>query len=235
MVNTSIIPQNVDLKDLSLIAGFHGIGATGYVSIKYLIDQLKPEKVASVDTDAIFPVSSNSSGHLVTPYQIYKHNKLAILRAEISPSRKSELLFLRQLCDLLLDKKIKELILIGGLDSAFKADDSMVRYVHTSSFTPNQNFDNLKLLEDDRIIVGPVALMLNYMEMKKFPTYALLPFASAERVDYNAAAEALKIVSHEKSLDLDFDPLLSEDKKEFPIEEKEDEHTTNKGNENIYT
>ena len=44
-----------------------------------------------------------------------------------------------------------------------------------------------------------------------------------------------KIVSHEKSLDLDFDPLLSEDKKEFPIEEKEDEHTTNKGNENIYT
>ena len=166
MVNTSIIPQNVDLKDLSLIAGFHGIGATGYVSIKYLIDQLKPEKVASVDTDAIFPVSSNSSGQLVTPYQIYKHNKLAILRAEISPSRKSELLFLRQLCDLLLDKKIKELILIGGLDSAFKTDDSMVRYVHTSSFTPNQNFDNLKLLEDDRIIVGPVALMLNYMEMK---------------------------------------------------------------------
>ena len=76
---------------------------------------------------------------------------------------------------------------------------------------------------------------MNYMEMKKFPTYALLPFASAERVDYNAAAEALKIVSHEKSLDLDFDPLLSEDKKEFPIEEKEDEHTTNKGNENIYT
>ena len=44
-----------------------------------------------------------------------------------------------------------------------------------------------------------------------------------------------KIVSHENSLDLDFDPLLSEDKKEFPLEEQEDEHNTNKGNENIYT
>lgn len=235
MVNTNIIPQNVDLKDLSLIAGFHGIGATGYVSIKYLIDQLKPEQIASIDTDAIFPVSSNSAGTLVTPYQIYKHNKLAILRAEISPSRKSELLFLRQLCDLLLDKKIKELILIGGLDSAFKTDDSMIRYVKTSSFTPSQNFNNFKLLEDDRIIVGPVALMLNYMEIKKFPAYALLPFASPERVDYNAAADVLKIISQIHSLDIDLDPLLSEGKKEFQIEEQENEHSIQKGNENIYT
>ena len=40
-----IISENTSLEKNTLITGFHGIGTTGFIAIKYLINQLDAKKL----------------------------------------------------------------------------------------------------------------------------------------------------------------------------------------------
>ena len=53
---------------------------------------------------------------------------------------------------------------MGGLDAQLKKDDSNFRYVKTSSYELPASLVDSTPLEDERIIIGPVAQMLNFME-----------------------------------------------------------------------
>ena len=234
VTEAEIIPANIRFDGLSLITGFHGIGATGYGTVKYLLQQLKPERVAFLDTDALTPVATTSSGRITTPFEIYRHQDIAILKAEVSPSRGDEISFLRDVCRIIIATGFKELALIGGLDSSLKGEDGAFRYVKTSNFEPRGLLKDSKILEDDRIIVGPVASMLNYMEIRNFPAFAILPYASPSRVDPRASADALKIISGLYGFEIDVDPLIR-GAEEMESQTAIEETRTRSGADSIYT
>ena len=156
------------------------------------------------------PISSINSGKIITPFEIYKKDNVAFLRVAVPPLQGNELVFLRNVCEIILEKNFKELILLGGLDAQLKKDDSNFRYVKTSSYKLPKSLSDSTPLEDERIIIGPVAQMLNFMEVRNFPTLGLLPFATSIRLDPRAASEAVKILSNIFNLEVEVDTLIEQ-------------------------
>jgi len=52
--------------------------------------------------------------------------------------------------------------------------------------------------------------MLNFMEVRNFPTLGLLPFATSIRLDPRAASEAVKILSNIFNLEVEVDTLVEQ-------------------------
>ncbi|MBH59041.1 MAG: hypothetical protein CMO19_01315 [Thaumarchaeota archaeon] len=210
MISAKLFPEDLDVNGLSLITGFHGIGSTGFLALNHLINTLKPDRIGVFETDYLSPISSINSGKIITPFEIYKKDNIAFLRVAVPPLQGNEIVFLRNVCEIILEKNFKELILLGGLDAQLKKDDSNFRYVKTSSYKLPESLSDSKPLEDERIIIGPVAQMLNFMEVRNFPTLGLLPFATSIRLDPRAASEAVKILSNIFNLDVEVDTLVEQ-------------------------
>ena len=210
MISAKLFPEDLDVNGLSLITGFHGIGSTGFLALNHLINTLKPDRIGVFETDYLSPISTINSGKIITPFEIYKKDNIAFLRVAVPPLQGNEIVFLRNVCEIILEKNFKELILLGGLDAQLKKDDSNFRYVKTSSYKLPKYLSDSTPLEDERVIIGPVAQMLNFMEVRNFPTLGLLPFATSIRLDPRAASEAVKILSNIFNLEVEVDTLVEQ-------------------------
>ena len=82
-----IVPQGSRLDGTSLIAGFHGIGATGYWTVKFLVTELKAQRKCFIDYEHSPAVASQAEGRIATPYEVYSAGSLSLLKAEVSPVR----------------------------------------------------------------------------------------------------------------------------------------------------
>ena len=203
-----IIPNSENFKGLSIITGFHGIGAAGYWTVKYLVQELKAYRIAIIDSDAPTPMASNNNGKLVSPFEFYRKGDIIFFKVEAPLYKDEDMIFFKELSDFIINAGFKEAALIGGLDSRLRLDSSTYRLVKTSAYKPDNNLKNSTFLEDGQIIVGPLAVMLNRFEAKNFPAYSLLSYASAERVDPRAAVSALDVLSGHYGFKIDTAPLL---------------------------
>lgn len=203
-----VIPSSAKFENTVLITGFHGIGYAGYWTVKYLIQNLGAKRVAFADSEAISPVASTNQGKLVTPYEFYQAKDLSFFKVEVPPYRGAEVEFFRNFSSWVAKSKFREVVLIGGLDASLRTDDSAFRLVHTSAYTPNEYLKSAKILEDEQIIVGPVAIMMNYFEAHDFPAYAILSYSSTERVDPRAAMSSIEILSKNYGFKVDVEQLL---------------------------
>ena len=203
-----VIPKESRFDGCTLIAGFHGIGATGYWSVKYMIQQLKAERAAFIDSDYIAPVAAVQGGKLTTPHELARKGDLVFLKIDVPLYRDFEVRFYRELARWVVGAGFKEVALIGGLDASLKVDDSSHRVVFTSSFEPKGKLSDSAVLEDDHVIVGPVAILLNYFEAMKFPAYAVLSYASTERADPRAASSAIALLSDTYGFSIDTTALV---------------------------
>jgi uncharacterized protein len=208
MPSLRTFPEGTNLSSLVLITGFHGIGATGYWSVKYLIQELKAKRLCYIDSEHAPSISSTVGGEISTPYEIYVKDNLALLKADVPPLRENESRFFRDLSDWILGSGAKEVVLIGGLDESLRSDDSRYRLVMTKAMTERGVIGDEKLLEEGRMIVGPVALLLNSFEMHRFPAYALLAYSNTERVDPRAAATAVEFLSKKYGFSVSTDSLI---------------------------
>ena len=203
-----VIPEGSKLEGTSLIAGFHGIGATGYWTVKFLITELKAERKCFIDYEHAPAVASQVEGRVATPYEVYQAGNLSLLKAEISPVRDRENEFYRQLADWIMGSGVKEVALVGGLDESLRNDDSRYKVAMTSAFLSQGGLPNEPLFEEDRMIVGPVASLLNTFEMHSFPALAVLAYSNTERVDPRAAASAVDFLSRRYGFKANTSPLI---------------------------
>ncbi|MFQ6135057.1 MAG: PAC2 family protein, partial [Nitrososphaerales archaeon] len=124
MMVLKIIPEYISFKGLSLITGFHGIGATGYWTVKYLIQKVGAERVAFVDSEITPPITSNEDGRLATPYEIFRKRDMVFFKVEAPPYKSEDMYFFKEFSDFVVEAGFKEAALIGGLDSRLKVDKS---------------------------------------------------------------------------------------------------------------
>ena len=228
-------PKAAKFNGKTLITGFHGIGATGYWAVKYLIEKLETNRIACIDSDHVAAVSTCYNGHLVTPCELYEHKSMVFLRAVTPPEKVAEVTFFREISEWIANSGFKEVVLIGGLDLTLKDDESTFRIVHTSKWKPRSKLEDAQKLQDDRLIVGPVAILLNYFEMTEFPALAILSYAAAERVDPRGAANALEALSKYLKFDIDVKPLIK-GAEEMESQISKNEGTRERGfSEHIYT
>jgi uncharacterized protein len=203
-----VIPEGSRLDGTSLIAGFHGIGATGYWTVKFLINELKAKRFCFIDYENSPAVSSQADGRIATPYEVYKVGELSLLKAEVSPIREKENEFYRGLADWIMGSGVKEVALVGGLDESLKNDDHKYKVAMTSAFASKGGLPSEPVFEEDRMIVGPVASLLNSFEMYSFPAVAVLAYSNTERVDPRAAASAVDFLSRRYGFTADTGPLI---------------------------
>ncbi|MHB1867358.1 MAG: proteasome assembly chaperone family protein [Nitrososphaerales archaeon] len=203
-----VIPSSAKFENTVLITGFHGIGYAGYWTVKYLIQKLEAKRVAFVDSESVSPVASTNQGKLVTPYEFYQANDITFFKVEVPPYRGAEIEFFRNFSRWVTESKFKEVVLIGGLDASLRTDESAFRLVYTNAYKPNENLKDAKILEDEQIIVGPVAIMMNYFEAHDFPAYAILAYSSTDRVDPRAAVSSIEILSKCYGFKVDVEPLM---------------------------
>ncbi len=208
MTTFRVIPASARFDNTVLLTGFHGIGYAGYWTIKYLIQKLEARRIAFADSESVSPVCSTNEGRLVTPYEFYQKNDVSLFKVEVPPYRGAEIEFYRNLSDWITKANFREVALIGGLDASLRTDDSSFRLVHTSSYKPGKYLKDAKLLEDEQIIVGPVAIMLNYFEAHDYPAYAILSYSTTDRIDPRAAVASIDILSKCYGFTIDLDPLL---------------------------
>jgi uncharacterized protein len=203
-----VIPQGSRLDGTSLIAGFHGIGATGYWTVKFLITELKAKRKCFIDYDYAPAVATQMDGRIATPYEIYIAGDLSMLKAEVSPVRERENEFYRQLAEWIMGSGVKEVALVGGLDEALRNDENRYKIAMTSAYAASGSLSSEPIFEEDRMIVGPVASLLNTFEMNSFPALAVLAYSNTERVDPRAAASAVEFLSRKYGFVANTGPLI---------------------------
>jgi uncharacterized protein len=203
-----VLPAGKKLKAKTLIAGFHGIGATGYWAVKFLIDEVKAKRVFYIDSEFAPAVSSTLNKSISTPYEVFAAGNLAFLKADVPPLRENENRFFRELGQWILESGVQEVALIGGLDDSLRTDDSKYRIVLTDAMTKRGELKDETVLEDGKMIVGPVALLLNNLQMHEFPAYALLAYSNTDRVDPRAAASAAEFIAKRYKLKVVTKPLI---------------------------
>ena len=203
-----VVPEGSRLEGLSLIAGFHGIGATGYWTVKFLITELKARRKCFIDYEYSPAVSSQIDGRVSTPYEVFVTGNLSLFKAEVSPARERENEFYRQLADWIMGSGVKEVALVGGLDEGLRNDGNRYKVAMTSAFNSLGGLPSEPLFEEDRMIVGPVASLLNTFEMNSFPAFAVLAYSNTERVDPRAAASAVEFLSKRYGFTANTAPLI---------------------------
>lgn len=203
-----VLPEGARLDGATLIAGFHGIGATGYWTVKFLVTELKAERKCFIDYEHAPAVSSQSNGRISTPYEVFSAKDISLLKAEVSPIRERENEFYRELAGWVMVSGVKEVVLVGGLDEALKSDDDSYKLAMTSAYVAKGGLPGEPLLEEDKMIVGPVASLLNVFEMNNFPAYAVLAYSSTERVDPRAAAVATEFLAKRYGFTVNTAPLI---------------------------
>ena len=203
-----IIPSDVDLSGKAMIAGFHGIGAAGYWTVKFLITELKAERKCFIDYEHAPAVASQAEGRISTPYEVFVAGDLALLKAEVSPVREKENEFYRLLADWAMASGVREVALVGGLDEGLRNDPRPYKVAMTSSLLAKGGLPGEPLFEEDRMIVGPVASLMNSFEMNSFPAFAVLAYSNTDRVDPRAAASAVDFLSRRYGFKANTEPLI---------------------------
>jgi uncharacterized protein len=202
--------KKINLKNSILITGFHGLGATGYITVKHIITSLNPELIGYIFTDLMPPFVCMDESKISLPFEIYKYNEYVFVLTNVPPHSRERNSFSRALAEWAIKEKFKGAYLIGGLDNRLKtSENDKIRCVITSSFKDIDKI-GIPILEKGLFVVGPLAIMLSYFEINNFPAIALLPYANPARPDPMAAAIAIEFLNKITGLAIDTSQLISD-------------------------
>ncbi len=203
----NLLVRTSNLRNCTLITGFHGVGETGYISVSYLVHTLKAERIGFVDVAHPPPFIATSEEGLITPFEVYKAGKVILVKLEFSPHRSEEAEFAKTLAHWAMNNKFRDAVLIGGLDATLQSGSDGVRIVPTRTFPLKSRKMKHPSLEAGLFVYGPLAVMLGEFEKRSFPAVAVLPYASADHADPKAAATAIKSISKAYGLKVDVKDL----------------------------
>lgn len=203
----NLISKEKSFRGCTFITGFHGIGETGYIAVSYLVHTLNASRIGFIDVAKPPPFITASEFGLTTPFEIYKQGKIVILKLEFPPHKSEETQMLKTISSWIVEKKFKEAVLIGGLDSTFKGDDSDLKIVPTSAYLTKPKRMKKPILDKGLFVFGPLAVLLGEFEVHNFPAIAVLPYAESNRADPGAAANAIKTISKMCKIKVDIKDL----------------------------
>jgi len=206
-----IINDKKGFKDSTLITGFHGIGTTGFIAIKYIINQIEAERVGTIISNQLPPFITTKNGKISLPFEIFQKEKNTMLIPHFQPYRNEHRSFSEKIVEWTIESQFEKAILIGGLDARLKkSDGDKIRIIATSAFLDKYQNESLPILEDGLFVTGPLALILTFYEINNFPAIGLLPYAESSRVDPLAASQAIMKINELTSLNVNTTKLIQD-------------------------
>ncbi len=183
----------------TLITGFYGVGKCGYIAVNHLVKILNAKRAGVILTKELPPFISVKGENLVFPFEIYvaKTNsgeKLTLLLPSFEPYKTEQQAFAKAVVEWSKEVNIDEIILIGGLDSRLKKDDTIGRALWTQAYKEQGKDTLLPKFEEGLYLTGPLALLIMFSELQNVPALGLLTYAERSRPDPIAAANAIKLL-----------------------------------------
>jgi len=191
------------------VAGFHGVGYVGFLTVQHLVKILGAKRIGFVVMDRVPPFVRTRENGIATPYELYTAGELVILLTNVPVPHESMKDFCEAVAKWVCNQGFKEAALVGGLDSKTKKNDEKVglRVAATRRFLEHKRLEE-PLLEEEYYIVGPLAYLLMFFEICNFPALAVLPYASVEYPDPRAATVAIEFFNRYYGLNVNVDELV---------------------------
>lgn len=198
-----------EIKGKTLITGFHGIGMVGFIAIDYLIKKLGAEKIGWIHKEYLPCVVFSTDNGLEMPIEFYKFKDLVFMKINLVLEKKVLGKFLKELFTEIKKNKPKKLLIIGGLATSKKNI-----YGVANSFSDELLKElKLKRFPKDITVFGPMAGTLIESERLKLPAVCILPNASPNLPDPEAASRAITKLSKYLNFKVNVSDLKKEAKK----------------------
>jgi uncharacterized protein len=215
-----IFVENPKILDqcTSFIAGYHGLGEIGYITVSHMIDDLKLKRIATIMSSGAPPFISVQNNQLKLPFEIYGKEEydFAVFIPHLQPYRHVQIEFSEKLSEWILrQKKLENAYFIGGVDVRLKSSDSNIQFIPTRKFLdypslPEKVNSEIKenLLDAGLFVAGPLAIMLGYLDMSMFPAVGLLAYAQRDRPDPLGAVAAIKKINEILNINVNTEVLV---------------------------
>jgi uncharacterized protein len=202
--------KNVNLKGFTLIEGFPGLGLSGTIGAKYIVEKMKFEQIGYIDSRVFMPIIRIQNGIPMHPVRLYadKKSKTAIVLAEQIIPNEIASIVAREVVEWVKSKGIKMVVSTSGINTpdatsvyAFASDEKSKEII---------NKKKIKLIETG-ITSGVTSMLMLYLKDNKITAFCLLGNTKSS-ADYRAAAEMVKTICSLTPLKVDIKPLLKEAK-----------------------
>ncbi|AEM37969.1 hypothetical protein Pyrfu_0097 [Pyrolobus fumarii 1A] len=195
-------------RDGVLITGFRGFGAVGYITTTHLVEKLRLQRLGYIVTRYMPEfVTRGADGGIVAPFEIYgsvERRLLVLVNHDVPVERERDayaeavVLFAKKM-------GVSRGVFIGGFDARFRRGEERFRWLASGGY---QGEFSEPTIDKDLFVVGPLALLILYSEIHRFPAVTILPYTETARPDPAAAAVAVEVVARLLNLEVDVSELL---------------------------
>ena len=211
-----------NLKDPVLIDGFPGVGLVGTIVANFLINTLKLEQIAVIDSYKFPSISIVKDGEPHNPMRLYSGeqicndgscNQVVVCVSEFTPPAEITKDLVNTLMDWAVGNGCKKIISAEGFTSGAKADGERNEVYGVSS-----TIGSRKWIEDAKVkpftygtVGGITGALLNEGKIRKVNVLGLLAEVSEDSPNARAAANVIKAIDELLlAIELDPEPLLKE-------------------------
>ncbi|MBS3153250.1 proteasome assembly chaperone family protein [Candidatus Woesearchaeota archaeon] len=188
-------------QGVTIVEGFPGFGFVGTISVEFLIEHTKAEKIGRIQSNDVMPVAAVHNSQLVEPLSIYysKKKNLVFVHA-ISNIQGLEWQIADMISELCKTLKAKKLISLEGIASATPGEPRAFYYT-TGKVKEKVEAAVLK----EGIVMGVTGALLLRSKVNMScifaETHSSLP-------DSRAAAKIIEVLDSYLGLKIDYKPLL---------------------------
>ncbi|WP_238375078.1 proteasome assembly chaperone family protein [Vulcanisaeta thermophila] len=202
------------MKPTYFLTGFQGIGMVGYLVVHHLANSLPCRRVGFIEMPREPPYSAYviNPSLLSTPGEIYhcpgQGFTIAMVHWDGEFMSRYAHDYARAVASWVYLNGFSNVIVFGGLDNRLRdSDEAQLRVAVTTAYRDRYPLGNVKLMELNYAMVGPLALLMNEFERLGIPAISILPYAEPFRADPNAAIIAIKFLRELTGVDVDVSRL----------------------------
>jgi len=196
-------------KGKTIITGFHGIGMVGFIAMDYLIKKLEAKRVNWKYEEYMPAVVFTTGKGIEMPVELYEVKDLLLLKVNMVLEKENMNKFLKDIFKELKLAKTKQFIVLGGLAT----EEKSIYGVANSKGEKFISKLDVKRFKKEITVFGPMAGSLIYGEKTGVPVICMLPNATANLPDPDAASRAVKKLSKAFNFEIDISGLQKEAKK----------------------
>lgn len=178
----------------TLLFGFPDVGLVGVIAASYLVDELKLDEVAHVDSMLLPPLVVLHEGLPHSSIRIFGGDTLLLAISEVPVPADAIYPIMDALIDWGRSKSVKMMIALGGIPVQDRQDTKELKVFAAASSPEAKKIAEDKQVEilTDGYLVGAQAIMLQRAANNGIPALTLLAQCFYNYPDPEAAAEVLK-------------------------------------------
>jgi uncharacterized protein (TIGR00162 family) len=218
--------KKVQLKNPLLIEGFPGLGMVGSIATKYLVKQLKAEKIATMYSPH-FPyhvIVNEKGGVRLLRGEVYvwrndeTQNDFIFLTGDSQPQTiEGQFEVANAILDFAEEKKVKTIITIGGYRNEFEGFPKIVAVSTTPKLYEQAKKAKASPSEAGTPIVGTAGLLLGLAKFRKLDALCLLGETKGYLPDPKTAKSIIEVLGKLLEIAVDLKGLDKEIEKSNQI------------------